>query len=455
MSLVAISMFSGAGIGDTGLSAAGYDVIAANEISQDRAALYALNFPDTKIFVDDAWNTCSPIIEFVNEKLRILNEPEVFLFIATPPCQGMSQNGAGTILNNVRKGQRPRFDPRNRLIIPALKVAQATRPRWVVFENVIGMKHTVIEDEDGSIKKIVDLIPHYLGSEYEGGFYAVEFADYGLPQRRQRLISVYTRDETAKRSFRCGAKFVPDATHDAKGLHGRKKWINLSEVLTGFRPLDAINAEKAVDPTNRLHRVPVLDPKKYEWIRHTPKKGSAFDNQCINPECGFQENPTHGTTRGEDGINRANRGTPLHCVKCAALLPRPYTKETDGTLRIMSGYTSAYKRMCWDLPSPTLTQNLSYPCSDHKVHPSENRVLSLAEACKLQSISDYNYKWGSVVIRGKKRDIAPDTVIKDCIGESVPPLFTEILGRHLAGFAEGEEGSPLSHPEQKALFGFL
>jgi hypothetical protein len=81
-------------------------------------------------------------------------------------------------------------------------------------------------------------------------------------------------------------------------------------------------------------------------------------------------------------------------------------------------------------------------------------VLSLAEACKLQSISNYDYKWGAVVIRGKERTLAPDTVIKDCIGESVPPLFTEILGRYLANFAEREELKPPHRPEQKPLFSF-
>jgi DNA (cytosine-5)-methyltransferase 1 len=107
--------------------------------------------------------------------------------------------------------------------------------------------------------------------------------------------------------------------------------------------------------------------------------------------------------------------------------------------------------MSWDLPAPTLTRNLSYPCSDHKVHPTENRVLSLAEACKLQSISDYDYQWGPITIRGKQKEIAPDTVITDCIGESIPPTFTEMLIRYFLAITE--RSVPIvSVPTQRSLF---
>ena len=39
----------------------------------------------------------------------------------------------------------------------------------------------------------------------------------------------------------------------------------------------------------------------------------------------------------------------------------------------MKGYTSAYRRMKWDYPANTLTTNLSYACSDNKLHPRRNR----------------------------------------------------------------------------------
>jgi DNA (cytosine-5)-methyltransferase 1 len=118
----------------------------------------------------------------------------------------------------------------------------------------------------------------------------------------------------------------------------------------------------------------------------------------------------------------------------------------------MSGYTSAYKRMDPDLPAPALTRNLSYPCSDQKLHPYQNRVLSLAEAMRLQTIDRYAYHWGPIAVtRGKRtrvRPVAPDSLIRLVIGESVPPFFLELLGRHLLSAARQKRyvtnESPLS-----------
>ena len=86
----------------------------------------------------------------------------------------------------------------------------------------------------------------------------------------------------------------------------------------------------------------------------------------------------------------------------------------------MKGYTSAYKRMFWNEPASTLTQNFQYACSDKK-YPSQTRVLSLWEAIILQTISDYSF---SFEINGKQ---VKDGLIRDTIGESVPPKIIDLL----------------------------
>ena len=95
------------------------------------------------------------------------------------------------------------------------------------------------------------------------------------------------------------------------------------------------------------------------------------------------------------------------------------TKDKDGTLRLMKGFVSAYKRMRWDEPASTLTQNFQFACSDNKLHPSQNRVLSIYEALILQSITNYPY---SFVVDSK---MVSDGLIRDTIGESVPPLMID------------------------------
>lgn len=429
-----VSLFSGAGIGDLGWRAAGFELLASCELERDRAALARRNFPEAAHFDADVSEVADELCGHVERRLSQACR-ELFLLSCTAPCQGMSKNGQGTLLNNARQGKRPQLDPRNRLILPALRVINRLQPMWIVFENVVEMQNTVIEDEHGKLRPILEVIRTSLGPSYFGAAHRVEFADYGVPQRRQRLITIYTRDANLRHSFDAGMALLPPRTHAQRATGRLKRWVSVEDALCDFPPLDAQTAEQARAPDVLFHRVPVLDPKKYEWIRHAPLGASAFDNQCVNPECGCDRNPAHGTGRGEDGINRANRDTPLHCMKCGHELPRPYVVGSDGQKRIMSGYTSAYKRMAPHLPAPTLTRNLSYACSDQKVHPRQNRVLSLAEAMTLQTISDYAYEWGPLEFadgkKTKRLPVASDGLIRLVIGESVPPRFLHLLGEHL------------------------
>src|SRR5215213_7969786 len=142
----AVSLFSGAGVGDLGFRAAGLDLLAMCEVEPDRAALAALNFPEAHVEVADVWQAGDRFVEVVSGRLRDSCQ-ELFLLSCTAPCQGMSKGGQGTLLNNVRAGKRPALDPRNRLVLPALQIISRLRPLWVVFENVVEMRHTLIQDE--------------------------------------------------------------------------------------------------------------------------------------------------------------------------------------------------------------------------------------------------------------------------------------------------------------------
>jgi len=436
-SKLGFSLFSGAGIGDIGFQSEGIEFIAMSEINKDMAKLLQLNFPKAKIF-GDIYEDKTEIINHI-KNVEMENNQKIFLGCCTAPCQGMSKSGQGTLLNNVRKGKRPKFDPRNRLILPGLDIISEIKPLFIFFENVIEMQNTLIEYNNGKLKKIIDIIDEVLSPDYVGLPYDVEFADYGIPQKRQRLITVYTRHKETKELFYQGIPLIPSITHseDTK-KRGKKKWISVGEEIKDFPPLDAKNQYTARNRDIPYHWVPVLDPKKYEWIKNTPPGGTAFDNQCINPDCNYQNNPTHGTKRTKEGINRSKKDTPLYCIKCGSLLPRPYTETKDGNKRIMSGYTSAYRRMKIDQPASALTRNFSYPCSDHKVHPTQNRVLSFAEAFKIHTLSDFDYKWGPIIKKRKKVNSVSDTIIRLSIGESIPPRVTQILIKYLKKLYSGQ-----------------
>ncbi len=415
-----VSLFSGGGIGDLALRAVGVDVLVASELLPDRASVFRSNYPNTTMVEGDIRKTKAEVIR--EAKNRLKGRPLDILF-ATPPCQGMSKNGRGKLLHGVRSGVKPKLDERNRLALDAVEVALALRPKLVVFENVPEMQNAVIEHE-GQVRDLLELISELLAPDYEGKWDVVEFADYGVPQRRQRLITVFMLKSSLPTNLKKWA-VLPTATHSQNPSIFTRPWVTVDEALSGVPPLDAANRKMASHKDISFHRVPILDDSKYFWVSNTPPGKGAFDNQCVNPACGFDKNPTHGSKHNSEGINQANRDTPLNCLKCGELLPRPWVQE--GTeFRLMSGFTSAYKRMRGDLPASALTRNLSYACSDQKLHPREHRVLSLHEAFILHTVDGYNFDW-----RRDDNKTLSDKTIREIIGESIPPKGLEAIFKHL------------------------
>ena len=423
----AISLFSSSGIGDLGLRANGINTVVACELLKERMQLFSTNFPEAKCFLGDIWELEEDIVKYYRDNF---NEPP-FLILATPPCQGMSSNGMGKMLSDFRKGLRPKMDPRNRLIIPALNIIKELQPEWVILENVANMVNTIILDEDEQPINIIDYIYKQLGDEYVGSPVVVDVADYGVPQHRRRLITVLTKNPNGVAYYQKYKKLIPDYTHSYDDTFFTRKWVTLREAIGDLPEIRAEKGKNKAVGYHGLHKVPLLDEKKLFWVDNTPEGATAFNNQCVNPECMYQGNRTHGASHDEEGINRFHTDTPLYCEKCGSLLPRPWVEDKDGTKRIMKGFVSAYKRMLWDEPASTLTQNFQYACSDNKLHPSQSRVLSLYEGLVLQSIADYDFSFD---VNGKT---VADGIIRDTIGESVPPRVTDMICKNIIQISKG------------------
>lgn len=112
--------------------------------------------------------------------------------------------------------------------------------------------------------------------------------------------------------------------------------------------------------------------------------------------------------------------------KSAFSNPVFYPKKQDG-VRI-KGYESSYRRIKWDAPSPTITIRNDCIASQRNVHPgrpledgtySDARVLTPLELMLLNSLpADWNIP-----------DNTPEILIRQCIGESIPPLMLKEIAR--------------------------
>lgn len=416
-----LSLFSSAGIGELGIKASGMKILVSNELIENRCALYRENYPDVDCLCGDIWEKEKSILSTWKEK----SGESPFLVYATPPCQGMSSNGAGKLLHEIRNGNRKSEDPRNRLIIPTMHIVKELRPEWLLLENVPTMLNTIIRDEDDNYVNIIDYIKKELGNEYVGLAEVVNCADYGIPQMRKRLITIFSREKKAKEYFENKHSFLPDFTHAENKDSKHESWITLREAIGNFPELEAVPGRNEKKDFNPWHYVSVMKPEKYWWLKNTPEGGTAYNNQCVNADCLFQGNKLHGSNI-TNGLHSSNKDTPIYCEKCGELLPRPtILDKKTGERRLIKGYDTAYRRMEWDKPAPTLTQNFIFEASDKKVHPSQTRVLSMFEAMVLQTISNYSYNF---ILNCKP---ISKNLCAEIIGESVPPKLIEIICKQI------------------------
>lgn len=414
----AISLFSSAGIGDLALRDAGINVLVANELLNDRAELFKRNFPETKMIVGDIR---AHKREIIRSTVNALKGRQLDILFATPPCQGMSKNGRGKLLAGIRAGIKPGIDERNLLVLEVIDIAHALKPKTIVIENVPEMAGTIIADRNGNFGTMPEILSAGLKG-YVGKWEVIEFADYGVPQRRQRLITVFSKDTAIIDNLINQRSILPESTHAQSPSLLQEKWVSVLDAISGLPALDAKNKQAATSDLP-FHRVPMLDEEKYFWVSNTPAGKGAFDNQCV--ACGCSDNPTHSASKNDQGINRAHKCTPIRCIRCGALLPRPWVRDGEEH-RLMSGFTSAYKRMRGDMPASALTRNLSYACSDQKLHPTQNRVLSICEALIIHTVNDFRYYW-------ERPDGKPvsDKTIREVIGESIPPKGLAIIFKHI------------------------
>lgn len=145
-----VSLFSGAGFGDMGFESQGFQHLLFCEIDQKRSEFTAVNFPDAKILSLDIAKNVEKISHQIQTSLLSIKQKQPFLLYATPPCQGMSKNGIGTILKAITDKKRPKFDQRNRLYLPVIELVKKTLPKWIFFEKenlTISTRHSFLPDK--------------------------------------------------------------------------------------------------------------------------------------------------------------------------------------------------------------------------------------------------------------------------------------------------------------------
>lgn len=192
--LTSIDLFAGAGGLSYGLVAEGFRVVAAVEIDPVSAKSYSLNHQGTNLIVDDIRRIRGPQIL----RQAGVSRGELDLLTGCPPCQAFS-----TLRTRRRKQQLN--DPSKELIIEMLRLVRSTRPRAVIVENVPGLAND---------KHFTNFRLGLKQAGYQSTYAVLNASDFGVPQRRKRLILVALRGKEIPLSwsnYRCERRTVRNA----------------------------------------------------------------------------------------------------------------------------------------------------------------------------------------------------------------------------------------------------
>lgn len=320
-----ISLFSGAMGLDLGMEAAGFKVVVAVECNKYAAETIRKNRPGIKLI--------EKRIELVKSKDILtaagLTRGEPTLVVGGPSCQSFSTVGQRGSIRDPRGGMFRHF----------VRVVRDTRPRFFVMENVTGLlsaavKHRTLkkrgpghpilraDEEFGSAFNRVLAELKKLG--YHITFDVLNAADHGVPQTRERLVCIGSRDGEAI--------FMPMPTHAKHRTLGKKNWMTIQKALKGLK-----------DPN------PVIKTIAARWRRY------------------LERIPAGGCWR--DLPKRMQR----------AALGKAYDS--------WGGRKGFFRRLSWSRPAPALTTRPESKAT-MMCHPDELRVFSVREYARLQQFPD-------------------------------------------------------------------
>ena len=353
----AVDLFCGAGGLTEGLRQAGFHVLAGNDFDEAAGATFEATHQEACFIPGPVQKLSSAALL----KAAGLRRGELDCVAGGPPCQAFS----------VYNHQRGMHDERSQLFKEYLRLVDGLNPRWVVIENVKGITSA---GRGAAVRAILSGLGK-LGYSVE--YRVLRAEDYGVPQERHRLVFVGNREN---------APIVwPEKTHG----EGLEPLITIREAIGDLpalangenRGVTSYAREAACEYQNMLragsnavhnHAAPCLAPINIERMKYIPQGGSWRDVP-------FELLPA--------GMKRARR----------------------------CDHTKRYGRLKWTgLSSTILTK-----CDLHwgaYIHPDQERVITVREAARIQSIPDRYQFEGS----------RTEQYVQ--VGNAVPPLLGRKIG---------------------------
>lgn len=302
-----IDLFCGIGGLSHGFVQEDFNVVAGFDV--DETCRFAYQANNNSRF----YNTDITTLE--SKKLKKLYGKSVKILVGCAPCQPFSSYSFKVKEKDSKKVN---------LLYSFLRLVKEMEPMIISMENV----PQLTKFDNGQIFNDFCNGLERLGYKYS--YKVVYCPDYGIPQRRRRLVLLASK---------LGEIELLSPTHD------KSSYVTVRDVISDLTPINA----GETDPNDSLHKARVLSEINLRRIQVSTQGGS------------WREWP-------EDLI--------LSCFK----------KESGRT------YSSVYGRMRWDEPAPTMTTQCTGLGNGRFGHPEQNRAISLREAARFQTFPD-TYKF--------------------------------------------------------------
>ena len=188
-----IELFAGAGGFALGLEQAGFEHIGLVEFDKSAANTLMLNRPQWKVLCEDIAITTQKDLE----KEFDIRKGELDLLSGGAPCQSFSYAGKRLGLQDVR----------GTMFYHYATFLEKLQPKMFLFENVRGL---LTHDNGKTYQTILSIFE-------EQGYHALHAVlnawDYGVPQKRERLITIGIRNDLANK-----CKFSFPKKHEYKPI---------------------------------------------------------------------------------------------------------------------------------------------------------------------------------------------------------------------------------------------
>jgi len=369
-----VSLFSGAGGLDIGLESAGFSCRYAADIDQAAYQTLLLNKQRQTGHLANAVIENADVSETTGEHILDVigvKRGQIPLLVGGPPCQSWSSAGH----------QKGWLDPRGRLFDDFVRLAGELDVRWLMFENVRGL--LTARGPDGVPGSALALIRNkLLNAGFQTQVALLNSADFGIPQRRVRLVVF---------GYRLGDHLAfPDPSHNKQGC--LIPWVPMAEALASvgkLSPDEIIRPnDNLFEQLNQLHPgTGVKSPGKAEATRpggHWGYKQGAFIADTALPARTVTANQQQDWVI--DPVNGIRRLCPR---ECSAL-------QTFPSDWVLAGKRADQYRLIGNAVPPLLAQKIGTALHSHILNSWDQGRASLDAlvplAPKLQAAIQYTAK---------------------------------------------------------------